>query len=326
MEYPSVTVVIPVYNEERYIGDCLASLGKLQYPKDKLEILVVDNGSTDNTLQIVSDFGIKSVIEPGVKVGGVRNFGAKITSSDIIVFLDSDCVVETDWLELGVEQLQKGFAAVGGQYLLRDQPAWIERYWVLNNSREHVHQYALVGGCIFIWRKIFTELNGFNETLNSGEDYELTERIKKSGGKVVIYPAISVIHLGYPQTIRVFMKRQYWHSADYVSNFPKTLKDKVFLLVLAYLLALIWFLVAFVQMNIQAASFGLLAILAIPSILTIKRIKREVSYNLKFVEILNIYAVDVIYLTARLIGVLTGLKRSMICLLTAKSENKVSRR
>ena len=129
---PSISVVIPVYNEERYLGACLTSLAKLDYPDSEVEIILVDNGSTDRSLDIAGGYDVKVYECPGVTVGAVRNFGASKATGKLIVFIDSDCVVKPDWLHRGLSSLGEGVDVAGGLYLLRERPSWIERYWILN--------------------------------------------------------------------------------------------------------------------------------------------------------------------------------------------------
>ena len=153
---PNISIVIPCFNEEKYIGECLSSIFELNYDLNNLEVILVDNGSSDRTIEIASQFPVKILVKKNVKVGGVRNYGVDHAKGKYIAFLDSDCVVDSDWLKNGVQHLesQPGLV-VGGQYLLRDNPSWLEKYWVLPGSKEQVYLTTLVGGCIFIPKNIF---------------------------------------------------------------------------------------------------------------------------------------------------------------------------
>lgn len=112
---PYVSIVIPVFNEERYLSLCLTSLMSLSYPKDRHEILLVDNGSTDRTLDIARGFGDVAIhVKENVKVGAVRNYGVQKATGTVIVFLDSDCVVNPEWLIDGVRKLTANPGSVLG--------------------------------------------------------------------------------------------------------------------------------------------------------------------------------------------------------------------
>ena len=176
---PYVSIVIPVFNEERYLSLCLTSLMSLSYPKDRHEILLVDNGSTDRTLEIARGFGEVAIhVKENVKVGAVRNYGVQKATGTVIVFLDSDCVVNPEWLIDGVRKLTANPGSVlGGRYLLRENPSWLEKYWILTAPGRTITQASLLGGCIFITKEIFQNIGGFDERLNAGEDSDLTVRL-----------------------------------------------------------------------------------------------------------------------------------------------------
>lgn len=307
MVLPFVTIVIPVFNEEDYIGMCLGSLIESNYPRQKIEILVVDNGSTDRTKEIVSEFDVSLLEKPFVKVGAVRNYGVTRSRGEVIAFLDSDCIVDKDWLKKGVSAVIRcGNCAIGGQYLIRDDASWLERYWILNGGKDKVHQTTLVGGNIFIKRDHFDDIGGFDESLSAGEDSELTERIKYQGYRVEIDPELSVVHLGYPSSIKGFLKRQIWHSSDYVERLPASIKDKVFLLTLAFIFGLFSF---FIFLGSGHAFFGWFSVIVIivPMVLSAKRILRSGrrSYGLR--DLVAIYFVDFLYVLGRTFGVISGL-------------------
>lgn len=309
---PMVSVVIPVFNEERYIAECLSSVTKLTYPSEHFEIILVDNGSTDRTLEIASTYPVRILVKENVRVGAVRNYGVEHAQGEIIVFLDSDCVVEPTWLSEGVDKLSDGTASVlGGQYLMRENPSWLEKYWVLTNSKSQVYQTTLVGGCIFIQKSTFESMNGFDESLSSGEDSDLTNRLRKAGVTVTIDPSLSVVHLGYPSTISSFVKRQIWHSADYINKFPSSLSDKIFLLSCAFLFGVLSSLLS-VFFNPTLLGLFLLFITLPPALLSIKRVKRSRVKLESLFNYVSVYCVDFLYLIGRSIGILKGIKSLVI--------------
>lgn len=318
---PLISIVIPVFNEERYLGACLDSLSKLDYPDEKLEIVLVDNGSTDNTLEIASQYEIEVFLHPGVKVGAVRNYGVVKASGELIVFIDSDCVVETDWLQRGLTSMNEQYGAVGGLYLLREQPAWIERYWILQSARDFAYQTSFVGGCIFIRREVFEAVGGFNEVMSAGEDTDLTQRLREAGYRLKIDPQLSVVHLGYPNTIKSFVKRQMWHSENYYLNFPAVLGDKIFILTNVFLLGFILLLVS-PWLGMPTFLVGGLLFGLAPLVLSMKRISRYKVTGMGFSGLLSVYLVDLLYLFGRGLGSLRSLRRAII----PDSERKYARR
>lgn len=311
--HPFVSIVIPVFNEERYLSACLDSLVKIEYPIDSYEIIIVDNGSTDRSVEIASNYNVKIISKPKVKVGGVRNYGVKQSKGEIIVFLDSDCLVEPWWLSHGVELITKqGFDAVGGLFLLRENPAWIEKNWILRSSREYVYQKTFIGACIFIKRQAFESLGGFNESLSAGEDCYLTEQLKENNYNIQVIPKLGVIHLGYPTTIAGFMRRQIWHSSDYINKLNHLLSDKTMFLVLLYISTIILLAGSILlKAKLTFIFLVILFLMAQPLLLTIKRINRY--GNIKETSgFLSIYLVDILYINARAFGFMKGLARRLM--------------
>ena len=95
---PTVSFVIPAKNEVGYIDRCLDAIQKMKTLDMKIEIVVVDNGSTDNTIDIVKAYGAIVATKNNGTIGSLRNFGARLSSGDFIAFLDADCIVPEDWL------------------------------------------------------------------------------------------------------------------------------------------------------------------------------------------------------------------------------------
>jgi glycosyltransferase involved in cell wall biosynthesis len=95
---PSVSVIVPVLNGEATIERCLDSLSSGSYPEDRLEIVVVDNGSTDRTPELVGAYPVRLVAEPRRGLSRARNRGIEESRGEILAFTDSDCYVSTGWL------------------------------------------------------------------------------------------------------------------------------------------------------------------------------------------------------------------------------------
>jgi glycosyltransferase involved in cell wall biosynthesis len=109
---PFVSVIIPVLNGERTIRECLVSLLRMEYPPERREILVVDNGSTDRTAEIVRSLPVRCLREKRRGASLARNMGIGASGGEILAFTDADCVVSTRW----ARELVRGFedGGVGG--------------------------------------------------------------------------------------------------------------------------------------------------------------------------------------------------------------------
>ncbi|WP_226596265.1 glycosyltransferase [Marinobacter nauticus] len=241
VDVPFVSVVVPVFNESKYISDCLRALLRQDYPKNRYEVIVVDNGSTDDSVSIAKEFTDKVFIKENVKVGGVRNYGVKQAKGEILAFIDGDCVAGEHWLSKAVEVLaNENVGGVGGGCLLRDRPSWVERGWKLNSIKETRKVKALAGGSFIVGRSLFEKLGGFNELINAGEDTRLSVDITDLGFELWFTEECYVVHLGYPSTLRGFFQREFWHASSYLkSNYG--FKDKMFLTVILFLVSSVSF-------------------------------------------------------------------------------------
>lgn len=315
---PFCSIVIPAFNEEAFIEKCLSSLDVQSYPRERYEIIVVDNGSTDNTFKIAErycDFVLKK--EKG-HVGSVRNYGVMKARGDILICTDSDCVVSKDWLTKGVELLKKNRKhAFGGGLILSPNATWIEKYWLLNESQQTVQQKDLMGSCIFCWKKDFISVGGFNEEITSGEDTELSQKLKNIGLKIMLVPELSVVHLGNAKTVKSFFLRQLWHSENYASNIGKSLNDPTFILVAINTLFLL-FSIPLLVFNLRLVPFILSIPIVIPVVFSSKRIYRSRAKKVNWASLPLIYVIDLIYLNARSTGLLKGIASQLIRRLTAR--------
>lgn len=316
---PLISLIIPTFNEERYISDCLSAVANLNYPKELLEVIVVDNGSKDRTVEIAENFNCTVLTLPAGRVGAVRNFGVSNSGGEIIAFLDGDCVPPKNWLLSAIEQLDRFKCdAVGGVYLLKENPSWIERAWVLTNDLRDRSTSSLVGGSIIIKRRVFDQLLGFDENLNAGEDSDLARRLIAANHKVRLAGDCAVIHMGYPDTLSVFIRRQFWHASSYLKSRNKNGLDVVFIFSII-------FLSCFIFLPISVIFFPFLILLPftliflLPLALSIKRILSSGYRSSDIGNYVKIYILDFCYLVGRA----GGLTKSILTELKVISDKKV---
>jgi glycosyltransferase involved in cell wall biosynthesis len=221
----SISIIIPALNEENMIGRCLESVAKLAFSRDRFEVLVLDNGSRDRTLDIAETFrdrlNLKVLQKTNVRISALRNLGARAAAGDILVFLDADCLAPEDWLDRILDLASAdGAGVLGAHYLLPEDSTWVGRTWhryqeaPKSGEVSHVPAGDLVMRC-----EDFLSLGGFDESIQTNEDYELCERARKSGMQVRAFPRIGVIHLGTAQSLRVFFLKQAWHGTHVIKVF-----------------------------------------------------------------------------------------------------------
>ena len=100
--FPKASVVVPVYNGESVLEDCIGSLLRLNYPRDKVQLIFVDNRSTDRTAEILSRYQsqLSAFYESERGPAAARNRGLSNATGEVVAFTDADCVVDRDWLGL----------------------------------------------------------------------------------------------------------------------------------------------------------------------------------------------------------------------------------
>lgn len=300
-----VTVILPAHNEELYIKESLSSLINQDYPKSKYEIIVVDNNSTDATVDIAKDLDIRVIHEPNGPVGKVRNTGAKQAKGKLLLFLDSDCIAPKNWISYASNSISSDSKLVlGGGYELRENPKALEKYWLLDGEEGASLPKDLLGGCIAISKAAFSQVGGFDETVTSGEDSKLSETLRQQGFNIVIDRRMSVVHLGNPVNPSAFFRRQIWHSENYIQDSINSIKDPTFYLVLLFTILIPLSLISAPVNGNLSSSAALIAAL-IPLSFSIKRIKRSKKFtHLK--KLHKIYLVDSLYVLGRSLGLLKG--------------------
>lgn len=198
---PEVSVVVAVYNGANVIGDCVASLLALEFPRERYEILVVDNGSTDGTAELVRGFGSQVRVSTEVRQGAAaaRNRGIREALGRVVAFTDADATVDAGWLGSLVEPLDdRTIGAVGGRILSRRPGNRIERFGeVVHDQRVAIEQFDEPYVCSANWasrRDLLLEIGLFDETLRRGEDVDLAWRMHNAGYNLVYRQDAIVFH------------------------------------------------------------------------------------------------------------------------------------
>ncbi len=304
-----VSVVIPVYNEERYLDACLSALYESLKDHAESEVIIVDNGSTDRSIEIARQYTDQVFIHTDCNVGAVRNYGVTQAKGNILTFIDSDCTVERSWISNGVALIRSSDKLIaGGSLRVRANAGWVERLWLLQADDSQFKQTDLLGSCTFVRKEHFDLLDGFNEVVSSGEDSNFSLRARKAGFQVEINENINVVHLGNPTTLGDFIKRQAWHAENYISQIMASLKDIVFWLVVLYLSGLI--IISTAVLTPLNFHFWYLVSLAMPAlVLSVKRMARSKYKPDSLLDLAKVFILDNCYLLGRSFGVVRGLVR-----------------
>lgn len=201
----TASVVVPAYNAEFTLPDCLESINQLVYPRDRYEVIVVDNGSVDRTPEIARAHPVKLVTEPRRGVASARNCGVREATGEIIVFTDSDCVVDPHWLEKLTRRFESPRVdACGGRIEAWHPTSNVERYIVLRKilNQEKMLESNRPFGLPFVVtanaafrRHVFDKVGYFDEALDvAGEDADLCWRLRWAGLGLDYEPDAIVYH------------------------------------------------------------------------------------------------------------------------------------
>jgi glycosyltransferase involved in cell wall biosynthesis len=198
---PFVSIVIPVYNGSNTIGPLIESLLVQSYPRECYEIIIVDNGSSDNTVSIISAYeNIILLHQKDVQSSyAARNLGIMHAKGDIIAFTDADCVVDSEWLKEGIALFQKkDISIVAGaiQFTFSSEyPTATEVWDSLVHLRNDVYSKngCAVTANIFVRKMVFDKQGYFSE-VSSGGDFAWTGMATRAGYKMAFAPSAIVSH------------------------------------------------------------------------------------------------------------------------------------
>jgi glycosyltransferase involved in cell wall biosynthesis len=248
MAYTQVSIIIPTLNHAKYLKNALTSVQNQTFPKDEYEIIVVDNGSTDNTQQVTEQIiatyqthQIRYIWEPEPGLLSGRHRGAKEAKGQILVFIDDDIEADKGWLAAIMDAFQDpSVHLVGGPSqpdYKSEPPAWLESFW-------EQHEYGRLCGWlslldfgeqireidpIFIWglnyairKKTLFEVGGFHpdcipkhlQRFQGDGEIGLSTKIRETGLKAVYHPKALVWHkvLNERLTVEYFEKRAFYQG------------------------------------------------------------------------------------------------------------------
>ncbi len=203
---PSVSVIVPTKDRAAELENCLAALFAVDYPPDRFEVIVVDDGSSDRTPDVAQSYPCRYVANDRNRGQSYsRNAGSRAASGEILAFIDSDCVASREWLRelVGFFSWSK-VAAAGGLVVGFSDESTLDRYEQVASSLNMGDRLSLMSDddsmsyvptCNLLVRKeVYLDLGGLREDLHVGEDVDLCWRLRTAGWRLVYSPTGLVRH------------------------------------------------------------------------------------------------------------------------------------
>jgi glycosyltransferase involved in cell wall biosynthesis len=236
----TISFVVPVLNSKSYLAQCLDSVVGAIRHHGAAELIVVDNGSTDGSYEmLLSQYGTVARVEriEEVTISAVRNFGARFATGKYLAFIDSDCVVPNDYVDRVVQTFESVKASATGCMVgLPPSPHWIEKTW------QELHEHTTDGYVRFInsanfvvKRDVFEQTAGFDESLITGEDAEYCQRLDGLGFKVYESHSVCIAHLRNPKSLPAFFIKNVWHGLGMFGTFRLSWLDRPVIMTFAFI-------------------------------------------------------------------------------------------
>lgn len=213
------SVIIPAYNAEKTISECLSALKK-QTARPH-EVIVVDDGSGDGTACVSRKLGARVIVQKNAGPATARNRGAKEAKGDILLFTDADCVPDRGWVKNMLEPFKdRSVSGVQGVYRTRQKSIVARFVQAEIEDRYRKMSQKPKDGIDFMGtysagyrRKVFQEFGGFDEGFPkaSGEDPELSFRMASRGHMLVLNKCAVVSHT-HPDSLEKYLRQKYWRA------------------------------------------------------------------------------------------------------------------
>lgn len=200
MKTPLISVIIPTHNSASTIQNCIESLISTSFSRDKFEIIIVDDGSTDETVNIAKRIGVDKIIETHQCFPGIaRNIGVRDARGEFLAFLDSDCKIKVGWFESIIDELQKiqamsGPIENGNTHSLVAWAEYFVEFGGFDYNRKQTSLRFLPGCNQAILKETFEKAGGF-PNVRASEDVIFGELLKKINVKPIFIKNFQILHL-----------------------------------------------------------------------------------------------------------------------------------
>lgn len=241
---PTVSIVVPVYNKRSHLVRAIDSLVATVRQFGSAELILVDNDSTDGSYELlVERYDKEAAVTQlrGGTISAVRNHGAAIARGTYLSFVDCDCVVPPDFISRLVAVFRDhGVSVTGCAVGLPANPSWIEEVWHrLHRRADDGFRSYINSGNFAVHRVAFEAVHGFDESLITGEDAEICQRLGDAGFHPYEAQSLAVAHLDNPKTLAEFYRKEVWRGLGMLGTVRFTSLDRPTAMTVTHLAAIV---------------------------------------------------------------------------------------
>jgi GT2 family glycosyltransferase len=212
-----VSFIVPVRNDANGLERCLNSIAVAgAESKRTVDVIVVDNESIDGSGARAHALGARVIRLQG-RVARLRNLAATSARGDVLAFVDADHEIAPDWVTAAMARLEdESIAAIGAAYHPPASANWVQRaYDLLRDHQPGFTRVAWLGsGNLAVRRRCFEAVGGFDETLETCEDVDFCQRLRRAGFRVLADSRLRSTHYGDPSTLRRLFLSELWRGRD----------------------------------------------------------------------------------------------------------------
>ena len=207
-----IAFIIPVRNDPERLARCLSSIGR----DSGTDVLVADNGSTDDTPAVAKRAGARVLDLPGLKVSELRNRAAMSASGDLLGFVDADHEISPGWSDAAVQILMDPTIAAAGAMYTSPGRTWVQAmYGALRGETRGAADVPWLGsGNLVVRRAAFDSVGGFDASLEACEDVDLCQRLRLRGWRIVGDERLRSVHFGDPSSLSDLFRAERWRGRD----------------------------------------------------------------------------------------------------------------
>lgn len=227
---PTVSIVIPAYNEGNNIVACVNSLKAQDFSNSEYEIIVADNNSTDNTLDLVKDLGVRYTVENTKGPAAAKNAGISMAQGDIIAFVDGDCVAARNWLTTivaGFQDPEVGCVAGAIRPMEERDSSPLQQFLIQKQylaQAQHIRNpflpFAAAANAAYR-QAIFYRIGLFDKKLLIGEDTDLSWRMQLFANYRVHYAPDAIVFHPYESERKALFRQKRRHACGSVLLYKK---------------------------------------------------------------------------------------------------------